>query len=158
MIRKTRKITITTLREMIKPRHGYRITTVDPVIVRDGKVLLQKRSFGMFRGFWVLPGGKVDAGEDTWAACVREAGEETGLKVSIVRMIGFYDSPDRDPEKHAVSMAFLCRPVGGKLRKSGEATEIGWFPLSKLPDKMGFDHAKIISDARRLLRGPLQRT
>ena len=60
-----RKITIQMLREMIKPRHGYRITTVDPVIVKGGRVLLQKRSFGMFRGCWVLPGGRVDKGEDT---------------------------------------------------------------------------------------------
>jgi 8-oxo-dGTP diphosphatase len=143
------RVRIQTLREMVKPRHGYRITAVDPVIVRGGMVLLQKRSFGMFRGYWVLPGGRVDKGEDTWNACIREAREETGLKVSIVRMIGFYDDPGRDPEKHAVSMAFLCRPLGGRLRKSGEATEIKWFPMDRLPDKLGFDHGKIISDAKR---------
>ncbi|MCK4714474.1 MAG: NUDIX hydrolase [Candidatus Aenigmarchaeota archaeon] len=137
---------------MIKPTHGYRITTVDPVITRGGKVLLQKRSFGVFRGFWVLPGGRVGKDEDTWKACAREAREETGLDVSIVRMVGFYDDPDRDPEKSAVSMAFLCRPVSGKLTKSSEALEIKWFPIDRLPEKIGFDHAKIISDARRLLK------
>jgi 8-oxo-dGTP diphosphatase len=147
-----KKIKIETLRDMVKPRHQYRITTVDPVIIKDGKVLLQKRSFGLFKGSWVFPGGKVDAGEDTWNACIREAREETGLDVNIVRMIGFYDDPGRDPEKHAVSMAFLCRPVGGRLRKSREALEIRWFPLDRFPDKMGFDHARIISDAKRLLR------
>ena len=150
--RPKRKITIQTLREMMKPKHGYRITTVDPVIVKSGKVLLQKRSFGMFRGFWVLPGGRVGSGEDTWNACIREAREETGLDVSIVRMVGFYDDPDRDPEKNAVSMAFLCRPVKGRLKKSGEALEIKWFPVKRLPRKLGFDHARIISDAKRLLR------
>jgi 8-oxo-dGTP diphosphatase len=150
---KKKVIRIDTLRELIKPTHGYRITTVDPVIVRDGKVLLQKRSFGIFKGHWVLPGGKVDKGEDTWGAAVREAKEETGLDVNIVRMIGFYDDPDRDPEKNAVSIAFLCRPVGGKLRKSREATEMKWFPVNSVPEKMGFDHARIISDARKLLGG-----
>jgi 8-oxo-dGTP diphosphatase len=149
--KKPRKITIQTLREMIKPRHSYRITTVDPIIVKDGKVLLQKRSFGMFKGYWVFPGGRVDKGEDTWKACVREAREETGLDVSIIKMVGFYDDPKRDPEKHAVSMAFLCRPVGGKLRPSSEATEIRWFPVDKPPEKMGFDHSRIMADARRIL-------
>jgi 8-oxo-dGTP diphosphatase len=147
-----KKITIETLREMIKPRHGYRITTVDPVIVKEGKVLLQKRSFGKFRGCWVLPGGKVDSNEDTWNACIREAREETGLDVSIVRMVGFYDDPDRDPEKNAVSIAFLCRPVRGKVRKSSEATEIKWFPIEGLPRRMGFDHERIISDARKRMK------
>jgi 8-oxo-dGTP diphosphatase len=147
-----KRISIQTLREMVKPKHGYRIATVDPVIIRDGKVLLQKRSFGRFKGFWVLPGGKVDSGEDTWSACVREAREETGLDISIVRMVGFYDDPQRDPEKNAVSMAFLCRPrdASQEPRPSREATEMKWFPMGKLPKKIGFDHARIISDAAKL--------
>jgi 8-oxo-dGTP diphosphatase len=142
-------IKIETLKEMMKPRHKYRITAVDAVIIKDGQVLLQKRSMGLFRGYWVLPGGKVEAGEDTWGAVAREALEETGLRISVIRMIGFYDDPERDPEKHAVSMAFLCRPTGGKLQMSKEALEIKWFPVDKLPEKMGFDNGKIISDVRK---------
>jgi len=69
-----------------------------------------------------------------------------------VRMVGFYDEPGRDPEKNAVSMAFLCRPVGGKLSKSSEAMEMKWFPFDKLPEKMGFDHARIILDVIKLLK------
>lgn len=146
-----RKLKIQTLREMIKPKHGYRIATVDPIIIQDRKVLLQKRSFGKFEGYWVLPGGKVEKSEDTWAACVREAKEETGLDVSIVRMVGFYDDPERDPEKNAVSIAFLCRPMdpGQEPRLSEEATDIKWFSLDKLPENIGFDHERIITDAAK---------
>lgn len=140
------KIKMETLREMIKPKHKYRIVTVDSVIIKDRKVLLLKRSFGTFKGHWVLPGGRVKPGEDTWKAVVRETKEETGLDVRIVRMIGFYDSPERDPEKHAATMAFLCRPVKGKLKGNSESTEIKYFPLEKLPKTMGFDHRKIIQD------------
>ena len=147
----SKRIKIQTLREMIKPTHGYRITTVDPVIIRKGMVLLQKRSFGIFKGYWVFPGGRVEKGEDTWAACIREAKEETGLDVRIVKMVGFYDDADRDPEKGAVSIAFLCSPVGGRLRKSSEASEIKWFSLNRIPERMGFDHVKIMEDAKKLI-------
>jgi 8-oxo-dGTP diphosphatase len=143
------RIRMETLREMIKPKHKYRIVTVDSVILKENKVLLLKRSFGMFKGHWVLPGGKVTKGEDTWKAVVREAREETGLDVRVVRMIGFYDSPDRDPEKHAASMAFLCRPLKGKLKGNTESTDIRYFPVEELPEKMGFDHRKIIQDTLR---------
>jgi len=144
-------IRVETLREMIKPKHGYRIATVDPIIVKDRKVLLTRRSFGRFKDFWVLPGGKVNIGEDTWGACVREAKEETGLDIKITRMVGFYDDPKRDPEKYAVSIAFLCQPVKGKLKSSKEATDIKWFSLNGLPEKIGFDHERIITDAKKLL-------
>jgi 8-oxo-dGTP diphosphatase len=147
-----KKIVIQSLKDMIEPTHKYRITTVDAVIVKENKVLLQKRSFGMFKGHWVLFGGKVDTGEDTWIAVVREAKEESGLDIRIIRMIGFYDDPKRDPEKNAVSMAFLCEPISGEIQHSEEASEIKWFPLDKLPEKMGFDHAKIISDAKKNLK------
>lgn len=140
------RIKMETLREMIKPKHKFRIVTVDSVILKGQKVLLLKRSFGIFKGYWVLPGGKVTKGEDTWGAVVREAREETGLDVRVVRMIGFYDSPDRDPEKHAASMAFLCKPIKGKLKGNSESTEMRFFPLNELPKKMGFDHRKIIQD------------
>ncbi len=140
------RIKMETLREMIKPKHKYRIVTVDSVILKDNMVLLLKRSFGMFRGHWVLPGGKVTKGEDIWKAVVRETKEETGLEVRVVRMIGFYDSPDRDPEKHAATTAFLCRPVKGRLRRNRESTELKYFPVEKLPEKMGFDHKKIVQD------------
>ena len=36
---KKRQIRIETLRDMIKPKHGYRIATVEPIIGKDGKVL-----------------------------------------------------------------------------------------------------------------------
>lgn len=130
---------------------GCRITTVDPIIIKDKRVLLQKRSFGLFKGFWVLPGGKVEIGEDVQEACIREAMEETGIEVKILKMLGVYSGKDRDPEKHAVSIAFLCKPMRGEPRASKEATEMGFFDLKKLPEKIGFDHRDIIKDAKKEL-------
>jgi putative (di)nucleoside polyphosphate hydrolase len=32
------------------------------------------------KGYWQMPQGGIDAGEDTWAAALRELHEETGVK------------------------------------------------------------------------------
>jgi ADP-ribose pyrophosphatase len=56
----------------------------------DNKILLVKRATVVFKGYWALPGGRVDAGETVEQAVVREVKEETGLHVKTVRKIGEY--------------------------------------------------------------------
>ena len=55
----------------------HRVCCADCAIVRDNKVLMQKRSFGMWKRYWCLPGGKVDKGETIIHAAIRETKEES---------------------------------------------------------------------------------
>lgn len=124
--------------------------TVDAVILtRDKKLVLIRRKFKPFSGFYAIPGGFVEYGETVEAACVREAFEETGLKVKIIRLLGVYSDPKRDPRGHTASVAFLCKPVGGKLEEStGETSGAKAFAKSELKKlKLAFDHGKILKDA-----------
>lgn len=127
----------------------YRISVVDAVIIRNGKIYLQKRAMGIWKGTWVLPGGKVEIGEDLSTAVVREVKEETNMDAEIVAMIGIYDSPDRDPEQNGVGVAFLCSAKGEPAPNS-EATEGKFFSFDELPENIGFDHATIIEDSKKL--------
>ncbi len=44
-----------------------------------------------------LPGGFVEYGENVESTAIREAEEETGLKIELEGIIGVYSEPDRDP-------------------------------------------------------------
>ncbi len=119
---------------------------VDAVIVKGGNILLLRRNHDPFLGYWVLPGGYVEEDETVEEALVREIKEETGLDVRIVKLVGVFSGPDRDP-RHTVSVAFLAIPKSGKLALNKEATEAKWFPIHKLPENIGFDHKEIIKEA-----------
>lgn len=126
-----------------------RPATVDAVIVENGRVVLVRRRREPFKGRWALPGGFVEEHESVEEAVEREALEETGLRIKIVKLLGVYSDPDRDPRR-TVAVAFLAKPVSKKLRGGDDASEARWFKLSELP-KLAFDHDRIIKDARRML-------
>ena len=130
--------------------------TADAIILdKKGEVLLTKRGITPCKGYWVVPGGHVDYGERVRAAIVREAKEETGLKIKLKDFLGIYDDPKRDPRYHTVSVVYTAMIVSGKLTKTQEATELKFFPLNKLPKNIGFDHRKMVEDYRKMsLRGP----
>ena len=122
----------------------------DAVIIRDGKVLLLKRSYPPFEGMWELPGGIVKIDEAVAEAAKREAKEEAGVDVEIKKLVGIYDAPGRDPRGRVISIAFLCTAAGKPAFSPREATDARWFPLDSLP-KLAADHNKIVGDAIALL-------
>ena len=128
------------------------VLTVDAVAIDNDKILLIKRKYEPFKGKWALPGGRVECGERVEEAVLRELKEETGLDGEIVRLVGVYSDPNRDPRGHYVTVVFLVK-VKGELRANTDAEEAKWFPLSEVPwDDLAFDHAKIIKDALRLVK------
>jgi len=62
-----------------------------------------------------LPGGFVDVGESVEEALKREMLEEIGLEVEIVRLLGIYSNPSRDPRFHTASAVFVVRAYANPI-------------------------------------------
>ncbi|HEY1352663.1 MAG TPA: NUDIX hydrolase [Ktedonobacteraceae bacterium] len=58
------------------------------VVVDDERVLLVRNRFGVTRGRYLLPAGRVNAGEMPDRAAERETFEETGLRVQVTGLLG----------------------------------------------------------------------
>lgn len=58
-------------------------------LLRDRQVLLLHRRHAPNAGMWNGIGGKLEPGEDPFAACIREVREETGLTITAPRLRGF---------------------------------------------------------------------
>lgn len=80
----------------------------------------------------------MDAGESASEACAREVMEETGLVVSVGRLIGIYSSPDllieyADGNRvQGVTLGFEATKIGGVLSITPETTEFGYFSVSEM--------------------------
>jgi len=120
--------------------------TVDGIVLYKKNIVLIKRKNPPFKGAYALPGGFIEYGETTESALKREVKEETGLNTDIIRLIGVYSDPDRDPRGHVISICYLALG-NGDLHADTDAESVGLFPLNNIP-KLAFDHEIMINDAK----------
>lgn len=75
---------------------------------KDGKteILATERGYGEFKGMWEFPGGKLEPGEDSSEALVREIKEELDADITVKR---FFDSVYYEYPTFKLNMdCFLC--------------------------------------------------
>lgn len=120
------------------PRCDYTVyfdpkVAVVVVIFRDEQILMIKRAQDPKKGFWALPAGFVDAGEDPQDAARREALEETGLIVQIDRLMDVFHTPD-DGGMADIVIAYAASIIGGTLHADDDAEAAEWISKTKIPE------------------------
>ena len=97
-------------------------------VIRDGegRVLLIQRGHEPALGRWSLPGGRLEAGETSAEAVVREVREETGLEVEAGELLATIDLG------HFVVDDFAATIVGGELRAGDDAADVRWCTYDEL--------------------------
>lgn len=97
---------------------------------------------------WAIPGGFVDVGECIEQAAVREALEETCLKIKIIALLGIYSDPRRDHRGHTITAVYVAE-AHGKPEAADDAKNLVISHPDSLPAPLVFDHALVMSDYRR---------
>lgn len=120
------------------------LLAADALIHFDEGIVLIRRENPPYQGFYALPGGFVEVGETVEEAAQREAKEETGLEIILLKLVGVYSKPDRDPRGHVVSISYLAEGRG-ELVAGSDARSAEVFDPEDLPP-LAFDHATIIRD------------
>jgi 8-oxo-dGTP diphosphatase len=104
------------------------------VVILDekGRCLLLKRSMSSRGnpGKWDLPGGKVDVGENLEQGLLREVAEETGLTISLQRVLGAAES--ESPTKRVAYLIFEGLLDSGYVCLSSEHDDFVWVDRQNL--------------------------
>ncbi len=108
------------------------VPTVGVVIEMDGGVVLIKRNRPPHKGMWALPSGYIEADESAEEGAIREAEEETGLKVEILELATVNSYPEGPPQS-GIMIFYRARPVGGELHAGDDADDAQVFLPEDLP-------------------------
>ena len=116
----------------VQPSHPQ--LAVSAAVFRDGKILLVRRARSPGKGFYSLPGGRVEFGESLHAALHREVDEETALKIAIVGLAGWREVlPETSGSGHYLIMSFAARWIAGEAALNDELDDFRWLA----PDALG---------------------
>lgn len=111
----------------------------------DGRFVLIRRGDN---GMWSLPGGTLEWGETLTVGLARELEEEAGIVAAkVVRVLGAWSEPMRDPRFHAVTIGVECA-VGPPVKPPKnplEILEVKVFAREELPSKLAFDLQDVIA-------------
>jgi 8-oxo-dGTP diphosphatase len=102
------------------------------LVERDRKVLLVRRVNQPKQGYWTLPAGFVDAGEDPARAAERECVEETGLEVRVTSLVDVLAGQEHARGAH-ILIVYRAEIVSGMERPGDDADQVGFFDRHELP-------------------------
>jgi len=122
------------------------IPAAGAVVIKDGKILMVKRSVMPKTGWWCIPAGFMEWSEHPTETAVRELKEETGLDVKLKSIFEIYSGQD-DPRMNAVLILYLATVNGGKIIAGDDASDVKFFGFDELPEKIAFEsHRQALAD------------
>ena len=127
---------------------------VSAAIFRDDRILLVRRARSPAKGFYSLPGGRVEFGETLHAALHREVDEETALKIEILGLAGWREVvPGTSGGGHYLIMSFAARWLAGETVLNDELDDFKWLSPDDVGNlKLTGGLQEVIQAARALLR------
>jgi len=107
----------------------FAVVVAGVVIKKEDKYLLVQESQEKCYGKWNPPAGKVDEGDSIEKTAVKEAKEESGFDVELVRKIGIYQEKATDAVKHV----FEAKIIGGEISfPEDEILDVKWFSIDEV--------------------------
>ena len=98
-------------------------------LVEESRLLLGERR----DGGWCIPCGHVEWDEFIEQAARREFLEETGLRVTLDRLLAVH-SNFHNPIQHTVGVWFSGKRQSGLLRSGGDLLRLAFFAFQALPE------------------------
>ena len=135
----------------LQPSHPQ--LAVSAAIFRDGKILLVRRARSPAKGFYSLPGGRVEFGESLHSALHREVDEETALRIEIAGLAGWREVlPQSAGGGHYLIMSFAARWIGNEVVLNDEHDDFKWLAPEATGDlKLTGGLEMVTRSAQRLL-------
>ena len=115
------------------------IVGVGVIIVREGKILLEKRKNEPGRDMWSIPGGIVELGESLEQTVIRESREETGLSVGDPEPVDVINQVTLDEngkvKYHFVIVDYFVKLKSGTPKAASDAAELEWVALKEVENR-----------------------
>ncbi len=119
------------------------VVGVAVIVLDEDRIILGRRSRGIYQGTWCIPCGYVEYDEDVRQAAEREFLEETGLVVEVGEVYTVH-SNFHNPEMHSVGIWFRGAVISGTLQPADDLDDVAYMPLTDLPENLAFPTDRLV--------------
>lgn len=85
---------------------------VNAIVEYEGGIVLLRHAIGRAKGYWVLPSGHVEYGEEPDAAAEQEVAEETGLSCHPLQLLDVFTHQLSPDDPFYLVFSYYCRGYG----------------------------------------------
>ena len=113
-------------------RPNFRVSVI---IINEKEEILLVQHKKSNRLYWVLPGGRIEYGEDFATCAVRELKEETNLDIKFGKVVFLSEAIAPDKSRHIINIYATGEVMGGELRLGSDdpvLSDVGWKPIMEL--------------------------
>ncbi|MGY3581458.1 8-oxo-dGTP diphosphatase [Bradyrhizobium sp. USDA 4341] len=103
------------------------IVKVGLAVVRDARILMVRKRNGLS---FILPGGKLEAGESELEALIRELDEELGCRLVSAEYLGDFSAPAADLADTTVTVRLYRGEISGDPAPRSEIAELRWIAIA----------------------------
>lgn len=122
------------------------VAAAGAVCLRGAEILLVRRATPPRQGEWSIPGGRIQPGETTCEAALRELSEETGVTAEILGLAAVVDAFFSDESgalaRHYVLIDYACRWRSGEPKAGDDAAEARFLPAAEAIERVEWDETK----------------
>jgi 8-oxo-dGTP diphosphatase len=146
------------LSESIVAENHFPTVGVGVVILNEAdEILLIQRGTEPNIGMWTIPGGRQEPGETLIETAHREIYEETGVQISIPKLIDVVDLIRHDDNgtllRHYALIDYAARYISGDPRPGGDAAAVAWVPAGEIEGHISWKETlRIVHEAISMLR------
>lgn len=132
------------------------VPAVGTVCFRGEEVLLIRRGTKPMAGNWSIPGGKIEFGERTADAALRELNEETGVTARLVGLVDVVDGiftsrSSGDVTRHYILFDYAAVWLSGEPVAGDDAAHAEWISPDRLAALEIWDETRRIIAAAKAM-------
>ncbi len=122
------------------------VPTSSALFIEGDRILLTKRAIDPQKGFWDLPGGFIEEGENPKKALRREMKEELGVEITIGKLFDIVMDwyVFQEIRFSTLNLYYLATLKNKKLTPGDDISEAKWFSFHNPPKNLSSKNNKII--------------
>lgn len=112
-------------------RPNFRVSVI---IINEKEEILLVQHRKATRLYWVLPGGRIEYGENFADCAVRELKEETNLDIEFGKVVYLSEAIAPDRSRHIINIYATGKVLGGEMKVGDEPmlADVAYKPIMEL--------------------------